>query len=109
MASVELIPLTHVPFTRAFEEVLDFIKRLPKNHEIGFEISPVDLSRPERIQTSNTHGKAAMQEIMQVCKARGIRIIPLENHQLVKKRRNANNAPFEERRELDSQREAVMV
>ena len=109
MKSVELIPLAHVPFTRAFEEVLEFIKSLPKNHVVGFEISPVDLASPERIQTLNPYGKATLQEIILDCQARNITIIPLESHQLVKKRRSAINAPLEERRRLDGQRESIMI
>ena len=109
MKSVEIIPWTHAPYVRAFEEVLEFIRTIPKNSTIGLEVSPVDLANPEKIQTDNPNGKASLQETIMELETRNIKVIPLENHQLLMIGRSKRNAILEERRKFGAKRDAIAV
>ncbi|MBI2530447.1 MAG: hypothetical protein HYW05_04875 [Candidatus Diapherotrites archaeon] len=84
-ADVELIPWVHNFDTSAHEDVVNYVRGLPKNSHLATEITPERLSYYNRLLSVITGSVRkilpdvlAALEIMHECKKRNITIIPLE-------------------------------
>lgn len=95
---IELIPWAHRISSSVHGELIDYIKKLPKNSVMALETSEKflrEISKPNFLDNIEEWGALSLSavELIMECKKRGIKIIPLESpiadtagHRLIKKR-----------------------